>query len=69
MPQNLHLIAAGALLADGPCLTAKLTLKVENYILYLLGTKIPCNVRGGIEICFALKILVRNKTLTFRHLD
>jgi hypothetical protein len=41
MSKNLHKpFAAMMHLPEGPCLSALLTVKVENYLIFLVGTRI-----------------------------
>jgi hypothetical protein len=61
MSKNLQIsFAAKTHLAEGLFLNALLTLKVENPLVCLVGTRMTPVSYDGMAINFALKILIRN---------
>jgi hypothetical protein len=61
--------AAMTHLAEGLCLNALLTLKVENYIICLVGTRIPTVSMMEWQLILPLKTLLRNKASRCRRLE
>jgi hypothetical protein len=58
MPKNLHTtFAAMTHLAEGLCLSALLTLKVENVLICLAGTQIP--TVSMMELQFVIIIIIQ----------
>jgi hypothetical protein len=69
MSKNLHMSFAAMMhLAEGLCLSALLTLKVENSIC-LLGTQIPTVSMMEWQFILPLKILIRNKASRCHHVE
>jgi hypothetical protein len=69
MSKNLHMsFAAMTYLAEGLCLSALLTLKVQNSLICLAGTRIR-SVHDEMAIYFVLKTVIRNKSSRRRRLE
>jgi hypothetical protein len=62
-------LAAMAHLAEGLCLSALLTLKVENSLICLVGTRIPAVPMMEWQFIFPFKTLIRNKVSRCRRLE
>jgi hypothetical protein len=52
--------------AEGQCLNALLTLKVENSLIFLVGIRIPTVSMMEWQLILPLKTLIRNKALRCR---
>jgi hypothetical protein len=56
LSENLHITYAAMMHpGEGLCLIALLTLKVENSLICLAGTRILNGIQGGMAIYFALE--------------
>jgi hypothetical protein len=67
MPKNLNMsFAAMTHLAEGLCLNALLTLKVESSLICLVGTQIPTVSMMEWQLILPLKTLITNKTSRYR---
>jgi hypothetical protein len=64
MSRNLRMsLAAMTHLAEGLCLNALLTLKVENSFICLVGTRIPTESMMEWQFILPLKTSIRNKSM------
>jgi hypothetical protein len=62
-------LAAMSHLAEGLCFNALLTLKVENSLICLAGTRIPTLSKMEGQFILPLKILIRNKASRCHRLE
>jgi hypothetical protein len=62
-------LAAMTHLAEGLCFNALLTLKVENSLIGLAGTRIPTESKMEGQFNLPLKIFTRNKASRCRRLE
>jgi hypothetical protein len=70
MSKNLHVsFAAMTHLAEGLCLNAVLTLKVENSLIFLVDTRIPTVSMTESQLILPLKTLIRIKSSRCRRLE
>jgi hypothetical protein len=56
-------------LAEGLCFNAVLTLKVENSLICLVGTRIPTLSKIGRQFILPLKTFIRNKASRCRRME
>jgi hypothetical protein len=56
-------------LAEGVCLNALLTLKVENTLICLVGTRVPAVSKMERQLVLPLKTLIRNIVSGSRRLE
>jgi hypothetical protein len=61
--------AAVTHLTEGLCLNALLTVKAENSLICLVGTRIPTVAIMEWKLILWLKTLIRNKALRCRRLE
>jgi hypothetical protein len=62
-------LAAMTHLAEGLCFNALLTLKVENSLICLVGTRIPTESKMEGQFILPLKTFIRNKESRCRRLE
>jgi hypothetical protein len=62
-------LAAMTHLAEGLCFNALLTLKVENYLICLVGTRIPTLSKIEGQFILPLKTFIRNKASRCRRME
>jgi hypothetical protein len=62
-------LAAMTHLAEGLCFNALLTLKVENSLIFLVGTRIPTESKMKGQFILPLKTFIRNKVSRCRRLE
>jgi hypothetical protein len=70
MSKNLQIsFVAMTHLAEGLCLKALLTLKVENFLICLVGTRIPTVSMMEWQLILPLKTSIRNKASRSHRLE